>query len=105
MATKKKVDYYKQLEKLNDCVISEIEKQLKRIGRKFTSEDEGEIEFFGYEACVEKGIFSIDKNGEVKFENGCVDHIGRCIRYEESISLSDAISILDDLREIKAKKK
>ena len=95
----KKRNYNEELRKIQIDVCNEIEKELKRIGRDFTEKDEDDIEFFQYSTCTKNDIIGLRKDGDVVIESGQSFSIQSAV-FEETIPLCDAISILEDLRNI-----
>lgn len=102
MAKKKKIDYHKALRKLEDKVVAEVEKHLRRIGKDFIqpSDEEAELEFFGFENVIEQGIKIIKKDGFVVFDDKTTISIYKMVN-EAHLPLIDIICLLDELRVIK----
>jgi hypothetical protein len=99
---KKQKDFAKAFTKLEEELCNEITKELARIGKKLTANN-STLEFFGYSTCSKLEITAFTKDGNVVSSWG-TESILKNIK-EDYIPIWDAISILTDLREIKASKK
>lgn len=92
-------DYYEALTGLEDEVITEAEALLKELKQDFTSED-GKLEIFEYLCAEELGIESINSDGIVVTKGDPTSL--RSLVSDIFIPLCDAISLVKDLRAIKA---
>jgi hypothetical protein len=97
-------DYQKEISDIADAVCTEIEIELKRIGKDFDSpfeSDEGDIEFFQYPVIEEMDIEIVRANGMVKrdLSRDCEETSFRSLVSDDLITISDAIGFLNDLRD------
>ena len=115
MKTKKKLlpkkvlatDYMKQYSKMENDVKKELLSQLKRVGRDFgqgENDDETEVDnelesFFNTRNIDEASITGITSDGKIIFSNQEDSTVLEQMS-EGVITLLDAISLLEDLREM-----
>lgn len=103
----KKRNYFEELSKLEIAVVNEITDELKRIGRNFNLEEDEDIEFFRFKGPFNQGaseLVLVDGMARIKFDNGDDMSLHKCMGDAEFL-LADVISLLNQLREIKPKKK
>lgn len=96
-------DYHNEFRDLEADLCADIEKNLKRIGKKLT-EKNSNLGFWGFAACADKDIEAFTPDGGVIYSLGLEVSIFNAVN-EGMILTWDAIDILDDLRKIKSKKK
>jgi hypothetical protein len=103
----KKINYYEKLSELEIAVVNEITDELKRIGRNFSIEKDEDIEFFRFEKSYQEGASELvleDGMARIKFDDGDNVSLHKCMG-DAVFILADVISLLNQLREIKPKKK
>jgi hypothetical protein len=97
----KTVNYYAKVAKIESDVANEIKTLLQKLDRDLNSETEseaGNIEFFQYPIVNEEEIETIQKDGTIICKQGefsIYSAINNGI-----VSLSDAIGLLEGLREL-----
>lgn len=99
-----KRNFNAELSDMQDDVISELETELKRVGRDFDAEEEqekGELEFFSYLLINDLGIETIKADGSVIMQNiEPIDVSLSSLINNGDISLLDALGLLNDLRDL-----
>lgn len=94
-----KTNYYDKLSAIQSDIEKEIKEELSRIGERFTSEDDDPLTIFAFKNVAEIELTSIEPDGTFVVsgkDNLTLDSlIGN-----GDISLYDAISLLEDLREL-----